>query len=140
VKRIFLLILVCSCLNGVANSGRPVLTIQSLPPDTTVLSQILALPLNTYIEKPVDSLLTLLPANFISRKIHGWGSLKYAQVLRIVYPNDIRVLIFVKEFTHMNRRSDSLDWNINLFKLEKTKCVEIWQGAVLKSSECLLND
>jgi hypothetical protein len=106
---------------------------KSIYQDTT-LAYLMTLNLEHYKAKPVDSLLSVLPGNFTQRKIHGTGNLKIANVLSVRYSGNIRVLIFVTEFTHMNPRSETLQWNINLFRQEKIDCIEIWNGNTFVSS------
>ncbi len=106
---------------------------KSIYQDTT-LAYLMTLNLEHYKTKPVDSLLLVLPGNFTQRKIHGTGNLKIANILSVRYSGNIRVLIFVTEFTHMNPRSEILQWDMNLFRHEKIDCIEIWNGNTFVSS------
>lgn len=110
----------------------------SLSFQDTTLTYLLSLNLDYYKNKPVDTLLASLPSNYTNRIIHGMGNLKVAKVLSVRYTGNIRVLIFVKDFTHLNPRSETLQWDINLFKEENIDCIEIWKDNVLASSgRCL---
>jgi hypothetical protein len=106
----------------------------------TTLDYLLSLNLDSFNQKPVDSLLSVLPTNYLRMKIIGMGNLRSANTLQIIYPNNIGVLIKVKDFTHMNPHGWSHEWDLNLFKLERIKCTEIWDGAALKNAECNLYD
>jgi uncharacterized membrane protein len=100
----------------------------------TTLSYILSLDLSYYRNKPVDTILNALPTNYSERVIHGMGNLKIARVLSVRYPGNIRVLIFVKDFSHMNPRNENCQWDINLFKQENVECIEVWNGTAFVSS------
>jgi hypothetical protein len=106
---------------------------ESFLQDTT-LSYILSLDLSYYRNKPVDTILNALPTNYSERVIHGMGNLKIARVLSVRYPGNIRVLIFVKDFSHMNPRNENCQWDINLFKQENVECIEVWNGTAFVSS------
>jgi hypothetical protein len=67
-----MLILIGFCSVSQAKTiNRPVRPVYS---DTTVLPQILGLPLSTYIGKPVDSLLSVLPSNYTDRGFMPYGA------------------------------------------------------------------
>lgn len=100
----------------------------------TTLSYLMTLDFSYYKNKTVDTFLSVLPANYVSRSIHGMRNLKYARVLSVKYTGNIRVLIFVDNFTHMNPRSETLQWDLNLFKQENIGCIEIWNGTLFVSS------
>ncbi|MBK6937673.1 MAG: hypothetical protein IPH18_12905 [Chitinophagaceae bacterium] len=103
----------------------------------TTLTYLTTLSLTSFINKPVDSLLAILPINYTNRVIHGMGNLKYAKVLSVRYAGNIRVLIFVKNFVYMNPRSEIGQWDINLFKLENISCIEIWDNnSKVSSGSC----
>ena len=100
-----------------------------LPFTDTTLTYLLSLNLNDYRNSAVDSFLSILPANYQSKKVIGGGRPKYADALMVVYPNEIVVFIVVRTFTHMNPKSNTLQWNINLFKLENIDHIEIHNGS-----------
>lgn len=108
-----------------------------VPQQDTTLTYLTTLSLTSFINKPVDSLLAILPINYTNRVIHGMGNLKYAKVLSVRYAGNIRVLIFVKNFVYMNPRSEIGQWDINLFKLENISCIEIWDNnSKVSSGSC----
>jgi hypothetical protein len=94
----------------------------------TTLDYLLSLNLVSYQNHPVDSFLSILPSNFVRRKIVGGGRPRYADALLISYPNNITVHIIVRQFNHMNPRSNTLQWDINIFKLENLDHVEVHNG------------
>jgi hypothetical protein len=104
------------------------------PSDTTVLPQILSLPLSTYIGKPVDSLIAHLPAGYINTKITGWRSIRLAEILHIVYPNNVVVEIHVKNFQYMNPHwvntgNPTQNWSVALFRKETISFAIIFNGS-----------
>ncbi len=101
----------------------------AVPPDTT-LTYLMALNIESYKNRPVDSFLLVLPANYLIKKVYGRGRPKYADVLIVTYPNGVAVHVVVRRFTHMNQRSNTLQWDINLFKLENIDHIEIHAGPV----------
>lgn len=138
MKKIAILALLCFHFSANASKveGRPLLQFinkESFLQDTT-LSYILSLDLSYYRNMPVDSILNALPSNYSERVIHGMGNLKVARMLSVRYPGNIRVLIFVKDFSHMNPRNENCQWDINLFKKENAECIEVWNGTTFASS------
>lgn len=102
----------------------------------TTLAYLLSLDLNYYINKPVDSILSVLPDNFTFRKIAGWGNAWYARVLFVRYADSSLIAIFVKEFTHMDRYSSTMTWDLDLFKKELVYCITLLhKGKLLKPNE-----
>jgi hypothetical protein len=130
MKKILLITFVCITTNVLANSGKPVIKIKSLPPDTTVLPQILALPLSTYIGKSLDSLLSVLPTGYTGR-----GFLP----VRIVYNrgvfqsygtqgnNTVSVIIFIDSYQYMAfpNTSNVRTWDMNLAKQETISFIKV---------------
>jgi hypothetical protein len=120
--------------NKQSNEFKELTSCTNVMQQDTTLAYLSTLDLEFFKNKPVDSLLTVLPLNYTNRIIHGMGNLKYARVLSVRYSGNIRVLIFVKNFVHMNPRSEACQWDINLFKLENITCVEIWNNNLKISS------
>jgi hypothetical protein len=67
MKSLVVACFICISINAFPNSDKPVYSIQVSPPDTTVLPQILNLPISNYIGKPVDSLFAVLPPGYTGR-------------------------------------------------------------------------
>ncbi len=130
MKKIIAPLLVCISINVFSNSGKPVYSIRISPPDTTVLPRILALPLNSYIGKPVDSLLSVLPLGFthrgfmpvrvsynigISQSYGDWGT------------NTVLVQIYIDNYQHtlFPNRARTSTWNMNLVKQEIISFIKV---------------
>lgn len=123
------------------NTGYPGSSIHSrfntcagIPADT-LTCQLSAINLSQYIGKPVDSLLAHLPAGYTSLQIGGWRSQRLAEVLYILYPNNISVGIHVRNFQFMNPQlvntpNPTENWNITLFKKETISFSIIFKGPV----------
>lgn len=108
----------------------PRLTQYNQVPTDTTLSLLMNINLVSYNNKQVDSFLTVLPANYIKLKIVGGGRPRYADALLVLYPNNVTVHIIVRNFSHMNPKSNVLQWDINLFKMENIDHIEIHAGPV----------
>lgn len=101
-----------------------------LTSDTTVIPQILALPLASYIGKPVDSLLTALPQSFDSRNFRP-ARLGYAKGIFISYgtsgSNLCLVEIYWDTIQHLPvpNYNPVGDWDIGLAKLETISYIKV---------------
>lgn len=94
----------------------------------TTLSYLVSLNLESFKNGPVDSFLSILPSGYLRQKIVGGGRPRYAEALMVIYPNGIVVHVVVRHFTHMNPRSKTLQWDINLFRQEDIDHIEIHQS------------
>lgn len=98
--------------------------------DTTYLHQILALPLQSYIGKPVDSLLSVLPQEFSSRNFMPIG-IGYTRGISQSYFtsefNNCYVEIYIDNFQYLpipNRKS-SRHWSMELAKKETIAFIKV---------------
>jgi hypothetical protein len=98
--------------------------------DTTVLPQILSLPLQSYIGKPVDSLLNNLPGGFDKRSFMP-ARLGYIRGVFQVYGteefNHCTVEIFIDTFRFLAVPNyiPSQNWDINLARKETIAFIKI---------------
>jgi hypothetical protein len=98
--------------------------------DTTLLPQILALPLQSYIGKPVDSLLSVLPGQYTSRGFMPVG-IGYTKGIFQSYfsteQNNCFVEIYIDTFTFLPvpNRKPTTKWDINLAKKEKIAFIKV---------------
>lgn len=105
-----------------------------LPPsDTTVLQSILSLNLTYYIGKPVDSLLSILPAGFTSRDFMpmGIGYCKgvYQSYFSGEYNNCfIEIFIDTFQFLPIPNRTPTTNWNMGLAKKETIAFIKVWKN------------
>jgi hypothetical protein len=108
------------------------------PVDTTVLTQILSLPLSTFIGKPVDSLLSVLPNSYTLRSfmISKVGYTKgIIQAYSTNDQNDCHIEIFIdsfqfQTFPNYNRST----WSMALARQETISFIRIMKG---NNSVCL---
>lgn len=102
-------------------------------PDTTVLTQILSLSLQSYIGKPVDSLFLALPGGCSDRSFKPMG-IGYARGVIQGYGtaefNNCFVEIFIDTFQHLSfpNLSPTTSWNMNLDKLETIAYIKVWKN------------
>jgi len=79
---------------------------------------IVALNLNHYAGLPVDSFLNRIPVSYNYLKIMGYTKGDRAHGLGIEYPTGMIILIYPKNFSHMNPIDPAHVWNLALFKKE----------------------
>ena len=106
--------------------------------DTTALPAILSLNLQSYIGKPVDSLLAVLPSNYNLRAFLP-GSFGYcrgiAQVWGTTSYNSCGVSIFINNFQYLSfpMYTASKTWDMTLGKKETISFIRVYKN----NSECL---
>ncbi len=130
MKNLIVTCFICISINAFSNSGKPVYSINISPPDTTVLPPILGLLLNTYIGKPVDSLLAVLPSSFTFR---GFMPERIAyntgvfQSYGDLGTNTVTVQIYIDSYQHMvfPDRTRVSRWDMNLAKQEIISFIKV---------------
>jgi hypothetical protein len=130
MKKILIITLVCISMNTLANSGKPMIIVKGLPSDTTVLPQILSLSLNTYIGKPVDSLLSVLPINYTCR---GFVPIRISYNRGVFQSygdsgdNTVSVIIYIDHYQFMTfpNRNNVRTWDMNLAKKEIISFIKV---------------
>jgi hypothetical protein len=124
--------------NVFADKGRPVFHFPKDCPDTTLLSQVLALPLQTYIGKPIDSLFQVLPAAYYKRGFmpSKVGFIKGVfQLYGSAEFNNISVEIYVDTFQFLtvpDRSMPSSSRDMTLAKKETIAFIKVF-----KNYECV---
>ncbi len=100
------------------------------PPIDTIRQYLMILNIDNLVDKPVDSVISNLPQNFVSREfthaIKIAHRVKY-HVLSLVYEyrNGDRVEIFVKKYRYMNPVDPNKIWDLNKYKKETTYVIQI---------------
>lgn len=124
MKKIFLVIFIATGFHAFAGTSKTGAPIPQSATDTTVLPQIMALPLASFIGKPVDSLLSVLPIPYGDRDFIP-ARAGYCRGLYQAYEifdevNTVTVEIFVDHFQHMPfpNRTQTTNWSMDLAKLE----------------------
>jgi hypothetical protein len=101
-----------------------------LPTDTTVLPTIISINLNSYIGKPVDSLLAVLPSGYSNRGFMSVGA-GYAKGLYQSYfsniSNNCAVEIYIDlfQFLPVPNLTPKSNWNMNLAKQETVAYIKV---------------
>ena len=100
--------------------------------DTTVLPQILSLPLSTYIGQPVDSLLLALPSGYSSRGFMSMGVGHTNGIYQSYFTsefNNCAVEIYIDTFNFLSvpNRTPKSTWNINLAKQETIAFIKVFK-------------
>lgn len=102
--------------------------------DTNILQQLAVINYNSYVGKPVDSLIFALPSGIISMEIMSGSRVEFASYLLVKYNNGLWLKIFVEQFTFMDPRDANRVWNITQFKKEK-----IAHALVYDRNACIIN-
>lgn len=98
----------------------------------TVPTYLASLNLQNFIGKPIDSFIAKIPASYTSMKVYGGHNPKVASQLSVSYPNGVEICIYARNFQFINPRSETLTWDITLFRKEKLSKVIIYNG-----TECI---
>jgi len=135
MKKILVAICLFSTLNAFSTETFTVNKSFKSYNDTTVLTQIATIPLNTYIGKPVDSLFLVLPSNFTTRKFmptRGSSSNGVYQAYGTSVDNSVVVQIFIDSFQYVSFpfRSNASSWDMNLAKQETISFIRIVKNDV----------
>jgi hypothetical protein len=108
--------------------------------ELTIFLQQINIP--SFYGKPVDSFLVAVDAIPYEMKIYGGFDSKEAILnathLWYKYSGGQIIVIYVREFTHMNRYSPTGTWDISLFRQEKIYKIEVWKNQnVCINGSCL---
>lgn len=137
MKKIFFILFFCIGFSAFAKSNKSYICLGFQPPDTTVLSQILALNLQYYIGKPVDSLFSVLPGSYTDRGFMPYGigySKGVFQSYGTLAYNTVSVQIYIDNYQYMSfpNFSKTTTWNMDLAKQESISYIR-----VLKNNVCI---
>ena len=94
----------------------------------TTLNYLWSINLDNYKNKPVDTFLAKIPNGYLNFRILSPGNPKIAQVLSIEYTDDVYAWIYVYNFQFMNPRSETMTWDMSLFRKENVDHIEVWKG------------
>lgn len=101
-------------------------------PSTELTAFLRQMNLPSFYGKPVDSFLVAVDAIPYEMKIYGGFESKEAMLnathLWYKYSGGQIIVIYVKEFIHMNRYSPTATWDLNLFRKEKIDKIEVWKN------------
>lgn len=79
-----------------------------------------------FINKPLDSIISILPSGYIEMKVIGIR--KTARNLRVMYPNRVWIDLHVRQFTHMNPVDPNRTWNVSQMRQETLHSVSVYKG------------
>lgn len=101
--------------------------------DSTV-NALLAIDESQFINKPLDSIIAVLPSGYIQIRIFSGGHLYTARKIGVLYPNRVWIDLHVREFTNMNPVDTNRIWDITLMRREK-----LYRTAIYKHNTCYRN-
>ncbi|MBS1759117.1 MAG: hypothetical protein JST23_03255 [Bacteroidetes bacterium] len=131
MKKLFIIAFIHIGFNAFAKQRGIVSDAVKFPTDTTVLPQILALPLNNYIGKPVDSLFSVLPVGYTSRGMMttrvGYAKGVY-QTYYTAETNNCYIEIFIDTIQYLPKPNYSHIWDMNLVKMETIAFIKVWKN------------
>jgi hypothetical protein len=91
------------------------------------LNALLGINDSLYLNKPLDSIILVLPQGYTCLKIYGIRNT--ARLLSICYPNKVWIELHVRQFLNMNPVDPNRVWNISLIKLEPLHHISIYKGS-----------
>ena len=111
---------------------------QSISIDTLPTQQLITflqqMDVQSYYGMPVDSFLMAVPANFYNLKVYSSANSKYpdfkASYLKVDFTFGINgpgAIIYVRNFTHMNKYNNTGVWDVNLFRQEKIYRIDVYK-------------
>lgn len=137
MKRIF--IVVCFfCISLSVHAKKTNLDFTNCRVDTLPTLQLITflqqMNIDSFYGMPVDSFLLAVPSNLYNLKVYGGshsqGAIFRASKMKIDFVQDGHgpgVIIYVREFTHMNRYSSTATWDVNLFRQEKIYRIDVYK-------------
>lgn len=112
---------------------------QSISIDTLPTQQLITflqqMNVQSYYGLAVDSFLAAVPANFYNLKVYSSANSKYpyfkASYLKVDFTSGINgpgAIIYVRNFTHLNKYNNTGVWDVNLFRQENIYKIEVWRN------------
>ncbi len=106
---------------------------KSVTRDCSVLPAILALPLSSYIGKPVDSLFSVLPPGYTFRGFMPQRICYNAGVTQSYYASETNIVlieVFIDNYQYMvfPNRTNIQNWDMSLARKEKIAYIKIIQN------------
>src|SRR4030095_4609586 len=95
---------------------------QAQTSDST-LNHLLAVNESSFRNKPLDSIIAILPTGYSQMKVSGWR--KTARYLTVSYPNKVWLELHVRTFDYMNPIDPNHIWDINLMTKESLHHISI---------------
>jgi len=131
-KAFIILLILCSGFRALCKESKEIRDYKSIPFDTTVLTQVLALPLATFIGKPVDSLFSVLPNSYtlrgfmVARNGYSKGVIQAYSTNEL---NDCHIEIYIDNFQFQTFPNYNFPtWSMALAKQETISFIRIMKG------------
>lgn len=96
------------------------------------LTALLSINESSYINKPLDSIINVLPSGYIKMVVYGVR--RTARKVTVLYPNSVWIELHVREFTHMNPEDYNKAWNLSLMRKEN-----LFKSVIYQQSTCYRN-
>ena len=92
----------------------------------SILNQLLNINTAYYLNKPLDSIIAILPSGYIEMKVFGIRNT--ARKLNILYPNRVWIELHVRQFSYMSPVDHNRVWNTTLMRKENLDKIAIYKG------------
>jgi hypothetical protein len=92
----------------------------------STLNQLLSINEADFINKPLDSIIAILPTGYTRIKIYGIRNT--ARMLSVRYPNKVWIELHVRQFNYMNPVDANNIWDITLMRKENLYKRSIYKG------------
>jgi hypothetical protein len=79
-----------------------------------------------YLNKPIDSLLAVIPPSYIRLKIYGHSTNYRARILVVEYPNRVELEVRPKKFKIMPEWDERQLWDVDLFRKETAWYIDFY--------------
>lgn len=103
-------------------------------PTSQLIGYLQQMNVESFYSQPVDSFLSAIPANFYNMKVYSSAATKpprlKASYLVVNFTDSHygpTVIIYVKDYTHINKYSQDGTWDVNLFRQERIERIEVWR-------------
>ena len=96
------------------------------------LTALLAINESQYINKPLDSIIAVLPSGYTYMKIYGISNT--ARQVLVAYPNEVWIGLHVREYTIMNPVDSTRVWNLTQMRQEK-----LFRSVIYQHNTCYRN-
>ncbi len=113
-------------------------------PTLQLIPYLQQMPIDLFIGKPIDTLLSYIPSNFYNIKVYPVGISNRGMMFNAGHlfisftpdKNGPSIALWVNEFTHMNRYSPNSTWDATLFRKENIFKIQIWKD----QNHCIIGD
>ena len=108
--------------------------LNKLSAQDSTLIKLLAIDEKAFINKPLDSIISILPPGIKSFKVSSGDRPERANQLIVRYPNGISISLYVREFTHIKQPNYEMNWPVRDMRKEK-----LHHTVIYEHNNCLTN-